>query len=111
MLTAAPFSLYLGNPVEFRVEALNEINWGASSNTNSVKDVVRTRPLSPLTKVVEGALTSDIQIQISWSAVNDPETGLDDVTAYEVYWDNGSNGASWVLLVQEISSSLTFSFT
>jgi hypothetical protein len=68
---------------------------------NSVQDVVRTRPLSPLTKVVEGALTSDSQIQISWAPVSDPVTGLDTVTAYQVYWDNGNSGANWVLLVQE----------
>jgi len=57
-----PYSLTLGSPIVFQVSALNQIDWGATSASNLVQDVVRTRPLSPLTKVVEGSLTSDSQI-------------------------------------------------
>ena len=40
--------------------------------------------------------------------MDDPETGLDTITAYQVFWDYGSNGAEWVLLLTESQGSLTF---
>lgn len=44
--------------------------------------------------------------------MSDPETGLDAVTSYVVYWDNGSSGEQWVVLVEEHSEDLlTFSHT
>jgi hypothetical protein len=53
------------------------INWGDYSVDNTVYDVVRTEPLSPLTLVLEGPLTDDSQVHVLWDAVSDPETGLD----------------------------------
>lgn len=48
---------------------------------------------------MEGSLTDDSIIQIEWSPLENPETGLDTTTSYQVYWDYGSNGADWVILV------------
>lgn len=43
----------------------------------------------------------------------DPETGLDPITHYEVYWDNGNFqvlGTEWVLFVTQEASTATFEF-
>jgi hypothetical protein len=76
----------------FIVRARNTIGWSLFSVTPFVKDIVRTAPQAPLTKILEGPLTDDSQIQITWAPVVDPITGLDTVTSYAVYWDNGNNG-------------------
>lgn len=108
-LLAAPYSLTLGEEILFIVKAKNSIGWGTFSITPTIKDTVKTHPLAPLTKVIEGALTDDSQIHITWQKVEDPETGLDTVLSYVVYWDNGSNANQWVVLVEE-TSSFTFTF-
>lgn len=43
-----------------------------------------------------------------WDAVSDPETGLDTVTEYQIFWDNGSGGVDWVSLHAEYAGSFTF---
>jgi hypothetical protein len=72
--------------------------------------------------VAEGSLTDDSQIHILWSPVSDLETGLDIVTSYEVYWNDGGevdgnewvlfdfNDFDWVLLVKEDSDNFTFEY-
>ena len=93
------FPLYLGNDVVFQIRAKNVIGWGVYSGTNPVIDIVRSEPLAPLTEIVEGELTDDSQIHITWFPVSDPQTGFDEILAYQVYWDNGNVGTEWVLLV------------
>jgi hypothetical protein len=72
------------------------IGWSPFSLILAETDVVKTEPLSPKTKVLEGAETDDSQLHILWQPISDPETGLDQVLEYIVYWDNGSNEAQWV---------------
>jgi hypothetical protein len=65
-LLAAPYSLTLGEDILFIVKAQNIIGWGTFSITPTIKDTVKTHPLAPLTMIVEGALTDDSQIHITW---------------------------------------------
>jgi hypothetical protein len=45
---------------------MNVIGWGPYSPINTLTQVIRTEPLSPLTKVTEGPLTDDSQVHIMW---------------------------------------------
>lgn len=81
-LRQSPYNLELGDDIVFEVKATNAVGWGPYSSLNTVKDLVRTEPLSPLTQVTEGALTDDSQVHIEWLAVDVPETGHDIVTSY-----------------------------
>jgi hypothetical protein len=94
----------------FKVRAKNSKGWGSYSIVNQLYDIVRTEPLAPLTVVTEGSLTDDSQLHILWSAVTDQRTGYDSITAYEIYWDNGSNGVDWTLVHKELYGSFTFEF-
>jgi hypothetical protein len=96
--------------VIFVVKARNTIGWGPYSVSPQIKDLIKTEPLSPLTEVTEGSQTDDSKIHIEWEAVQDPETGLDEIVEYIVYWDNGSNGDQWVVLVSEHAPDFTFQY-
>lgn len=109
-LRQEPFNLVLGDEIIFVVKARNTIGWGPHSISLQSKDVVRTEPLPPLTLVTEGIQTDDSKIHIEWQSVQDPETGLDEVIEYIVYWDNGSDGDQWVALVSEQVPDLTFQY-
>ena len=61
-LRQAPFNLVLGDEITFKIRATNVIGWGPYSEVNTVRDIVRTEPLAPLTQVTEGSLTDDSQI-------------------------------------------------
>ena len=104
------YPLYLGNEIIFKVRARNTIGWSEFSTTNSVADIVKTEPLAPLTEIEEGELTDDSQVHIRWFTVDDPQTGYDEILSYEVYWDNGSSGQDWVLLIAEFTPTFTYSF-
>ena len=102
-MRTADFGLALGDEIFYRVRAQNVIGWGDYSNPNTVVQILKTEPLQPLTLVQEGPLTDDSQIHIIWEPLEDPETGLDPITSYEVYWDNGNFqtlGTEWVLFTQ-----------
>lgn len=58
-LRAEPFNLVLGDEIIFVVKAKNEIGWSSYSVSPSIKDVIRTEPISPLTTVEEGIDTDD----------------------------------------------------
>jgi hypothetical protein len=58
-LVSAPYSLTLGDEILFIVKAQNIIGWGPFSITPTIKDTIKTHPISPLTTVIEGALTDD----------------------------------------------------
>lgn len=92
------------------MKAKNVIGWGPYSVSPTIKDLVRTEPLSPLTEVTEGIQTDDSRIHVEWLSVSDPETGLDEVIEYIVYWDNGSQGDQWVVLYSEQTPDFTFTY-
>jgi hypothetical protein len=58
-LRGTDYNLVLGDDILFQVKAMNVIDWGPLSVTNTVIQVVKTEPLSPLTMVTEGELTDD----------------------------------------------------
>jgi hypothetical protein len=107
-LRSATFgTLILGDEVVVKVRAKNSIAWGAYSGESSGGDLVKTEPLSPPVALTEGSLTDDSQIQVNYSALTGTDTGFDTITAYKIWWDNGSAAANWLLLATETSPTYT----
>jgi len=65
-------NLVAGDVILQIIRAKNSIGWGAYSITPLINDIVKTKPLSPLTSVKEGTLTDDSQIQINWDVISEP---------------------------------------
>ena len=112
-LRSATFDLVLGDTVVAQVKARNEIGFGDYSSLTEVglTDIVRTEPLQPPTLVTEGAATDSTQIEVEWAALSGDDAGQDAITEYRVFWDNGSSGTNWLLLVSETEGSFTYSYT
>ena len=53
-LRSVDFALMLGNLIEVRIRAINEIGPGPFSTLNTVGDIVRTEPQSPPNSPTEG---------------------------------------------------------
>jgi hypothetical protein len=61
-LRGSQFALTLGMEVVVMVKARNVIGWSPFSTANSVRDIVKTPPLSPTTMVKEEGQTDSSQI-------------------------------------------------
>lgn len=48
---------------------------------------------------------TDISITVSWSALTSPNNGNALITGYNLSWDNGTNGASFVSLMDQLTTS------
>ena len=109
-LRTGDFSLSLGALIEVQVRAINEIGPGSYSNVNESGDIIRTEPLSPPNALTEGPSTDDSQIELQWTALEEPYTGYDTILAYDIYWDNGSNGQDWILIESQVIGAFTFNY-
>ena len=110
-LRSSTFDLELGDTIIAKVKARNEIDYGEFSSLSEVglTDIVRTEPLQPPTLVSEGPATDSNQIEVFWDALTGEDAGHDTITEYKVFWDNGSSGTNWLLLVSETEGSFTCS--
>lgn len=105
------FSLALNDVVYAKVKAYNSMGWSTYTESTSVGSAtVKTEPSAPTVAVTSGASTSTSQIEVQWTALTGDATGQDPITNYEIYWDAGTNEASYVLIVNSTSSE-TFSAT
>lgn len=91
----------LGDEIVVQIKAKNVIGWGQYSTENTVRDVIKTAPLEPLTLVTDGAATDSSNIEIFWQAVENTQAGLDTILSYHIYWDDGSGGQVWALLFED----------
>lgn len=112
-LRSSTFELVLGDTVIAQVRARNEIGFGEYSSLSEagLTNIVRTEPLQPSTPVMEGSATDSTQIEVQWAALTGDDAGQDSITEYRVFWDNGSDGTNWLLLVSEIEGTFTYSYT
>jgi len=56
-------------------------------------------PHKPAQPPTRGELTSDVLLQVNWSASNLPENGGAQVLSYHLQYDGSSNGTIWTDLV------------
>lgn len=59
----------------------------------------------------DAAGSNQAQIRVTWTGLADPANGGASITSYNLQWDNGSGGSTWVDLVGLSPSSTATSFT
>ena len=101
-----------GDLVKAKVQVKNEIGW--SDFSPEVADVdaiaVQTVPHKP-NPPTRGSSTSSTQIQIDWTAISAPENGGADISSYNLQFDQGTSGLSWVSLTGDGSSFTDLTYT
>jgi hypothetical protein len=86
-LRQSPFFLVQNDIVQVTVRAQNSIGWGAFSQFNLLGQVVNVEPYQ-LETPSRGALTSEEQIQILWTPIENTsqETGGSAILSYNLQW-------------------------
>jgi hypothetical protein len=112
-LRAAPYALVLNDEVIAKIRAYNLIGWSEYSPPTATGGggTITTEPGTPPNPVAEGANTDDTQLHITWQALTGDDAGQEAITMYEVQWDDGTGGDSWVPLVIEVTGAFTYTFT
>jgi hypothetical protein len=92
-LTSGSFNLPFDTLVEVRVSATNSEGTSTVSSVNTSGARTRRAPAAMAVPVkVSGDQT---QISLSWTALtSSADTGNSAITAYQLYWDNGSGTSS-----------------
>ena len=95
-LTGVDYGLAFDTLVEVQAAAGNSFGVGTASAANTAGAKTRRVPDAMVVPIV--ASVAESLIGISWAAVTSPADGNSPITAYNVYWDNGSGSTSIVLL-------------
>jgi hypothetical protein len=110
-LTAAPFSLALGDEVRAEARAGNSLGFGAYSAASSGGGLIVAVPAAPSASPVrdEPACT-ETEVTVNMPQVTGPtDTGGLPLLSYELEWDQG--GGAFVALVGDAPDSLATAFT
>jgi hypothetical protein len=92
-LTSGSFNLPFDTLIEVRISATNSEGTSTVSSVNTSGARTRRAPAAMAVPVkVSGDQT---QISLSWTALtSSADTGNSAITAYQLYWDNGSGTSS-----------------
>lgn len=107
---SAPFNLALEDEIVATVIATNSLGSGTISSDSTGGATVKSAPQTPSSAptLVSQSLT---QIQVQWSqSSTTAETGDSTILSYNLVYDQGTNGGSFVSLVgeQPFSTDLTY---
>ena len=109
VLRAAPYLLLQGDLVVARVRASNSLGDGPYSLLNTAGALIQVEPHAMATPL-NGPSTGASQVEVTWTALTAPQNGDSAVTSYELQWDAGSSGVSWVDLAGVSSNYLLTSY-
>jgi len=103
VLTGPSVGLAFDALVEVRASAGNAYGLGLASPANTAGARTRQAP----DQMDPPALVSvtEAEIELSWSALTAPANGNSEVTAYNVYWDNGG-GTTSIALLDSLATTL-----
>lgn len=108
----APLSLQQGALIIARVAVKNDIGWTLPSIDNTVGTLVQTKPQKPLAMTYDPALTDTSKTTLSMTAFTDSTmTGGSPIVSYSLEWDNGQNGASWIVLNGDPDNNIQLLYT
>jgi large repetitive protein len=93
-LLSSPYSLSVGDSIIATVEAMNNYGYGAASPASNGALLVQTEPATPAAPTRDSATTKD-SLVIDWVA---PTTNGASILSYNLYWDAGTNGATFTSL-------------
>ncbi len=91
------------------MRAENVRGWSDYSDPNTVGTTVKTEP-DQMTMPINGPLTDEYRIDVSWNALTSPENGDIAITSYDLQYDNGTAGFVWYSLVGLTPDSLALSY-
>lgn len=111
VLLASPYSLAPGIEIVAQVEAHNAFGYSDESSPSTGGILASTTPDQMAIPVMNNSTTTATSLVVDWSSLATSAAGYSDATSYNLYWDAGTDGASFVSLVGESSDSLTTSFT
>lgn len=77
-----------------KIRAYNSYGWGLFTQ-NADGALIKTEPQQPPIKIKRGVTTGEYMIQIYWAPIVGDYTGRESILSYEIYWDAGTNEASW----------------
>lgn len=111
VLLASPYSLAAGTEIVAQVEAHNAYGYSSASPSSSSGILVSTTPNAMSTPTMNNSTTTATSLVVDWTSLAVSAAGYSAATSYNLYWDAGTSGASFVSLVGESSDSLATSLT
>jgi len=96
-LLVAPYNLVELELIRIQVIAHNPRGWGVASPVNTAGVTAMTVP-SQMTAPINGPLTDEYLIDVSWSTLAFPNNGGSDLTSFDLEYDNGTAGFIWYSL-------------
>jgi hypothetical protein len=86
--------------IKIKVAARNLVGWSIESDISLTNALMEDVPHKPLNKPArDDILTSDILLQTTWEALNNPDNGGATVISYQLQYDDSSSGVTWTDLV------------
>jgi hypothetical protein len=110
-LQQSPWGLALGALVQVKVRATNLLGDSVDSSPNTAGALIETVPSSPPVAPLRNALTGTSSITVDYHPLAGAARGGAPILSYELQWDQGSAGATWVSLVGAASDSVLTQFT
>lgn len=108
---AAPFSLSVGDEIVATVVATNAYGSSTISSDSSSGATVKQAPTKPSSSPTLVTQSKDT-ISLSWSAsTGDAQTGGSTILSYNLAYDEGNSGASFVSLIGESPYSTATSYS
>lgn len=98
VLRNAPYSLAQGAVVKAIIRAQNENGWSPYSDANTSGALVEYVPKKMATPT-SGLATLESQIEVDWVALAGLDTGGATITSYNLQYDSGTNGITWIDVV------------
>lgn len=108
-LRNGPYNLRRFDLIRVIVRAQNIRGWGEYSDANTVGVTVMTEP-DIMTLPINGVLTDEWRIDVSWNAMTSPANGDSAITSYDLQYDNGTGGFIWYSLIGLHPDSLALSY-
>jgi hypothetical protein len=111
-LREGSYDLSQGGNIIVKVKAYNSRGWSDYSTTSATGVTVRQQPHKMITPSDDTSVTNQAQIKVDYDPTSTSfDNGGSSVTAYNLQWDAGSGGSSWVDLVGPTPASTALTFT
>ena len=108
-LRQAPYNLVRFELISVKIRAQNVRGWSELSDANTQGTTVKTEP-DQMTIPVNGPLTDEYRIDVSWSPMTSPANGDSAVTSYDLQYDNATAGFIWYSIIGLTPDSLALSY-
>jgi hypothetical protein len=111
-LREGSYDLVQGDDIIVKIRAYNSRGWSDYSTTSATGVDVRRQPHEMITPSDDSVVTNQAQIKVDWDTTSTSfDNGGSAVIAYNLQWDSGSGGSSWVDLVGPTPASTALTFT